>query len=69
MQNKVGSENVPDLEREKTEYQVITMHVTENSEKLCAWWIARDWNEGLRQGNVTIKYHSFFSPINATLKP
>lgn len=33
MQNKVGSENVPGLEREKTEYQVITMHVTESSEK------------------------------------
>lgn len=33
MQSKVGSGNVPGLEREKTEYQVIKMHVTENSEK------------------------------------
>lgn len=42
MQNKVGWENVPGLEKEKTEYQVITMHVTESSEKCmrlidCTW--------------------------------
>lgn len=33
MQNNIGSENMPGSEREKTEYQVITMHVTENCEK------------------------------------